>query len=509
MCSPLRFAHPLLAVAMLLTACDNSVTDPATASGPVHLEAGAGLAGGAEYCLPNPDRVVSTFAELVEANAQSGPGTRIAIQGMIAMEYGFIMGYDNMVLTCATPGSGLSAVPGSGVWSLIEMKASHDTVSGLVLDARESYPNTIYAVMEPEGGSYAVAPVMQGNVVTCYAGPCLRLAAGNFGEGQGGSIRNNLVTVLATGPDTAIQVQGWAGARVEGNRLVTTGESEHGLYLNGSTRITIVGNQVTGDWIQGVVATDHTTASRLARNVLGGTLDPFAFVDVDSMEVEDNIITCGTRTCGLVHIGPRTTLRRNRATSVGSETGLRIQRWTDGSVIEDNVVVLTAAASPPDAAGIRAHGGVDVRIRGNRVEGPWYSGILVWYLDAPVVEHNVVRGAAAFGALYFGDHGIFKANQLIGGSEAGLGVGFGCYNTFRGNLIRPGPGAPAAVFDEITGANVFEGAGMTVVDNGNHDCDDADGADPNRITGVHVAGGTLSLAREQGGSELSPVFGAR
>jgi len=468
-----------------------------------------GVAGGAGYCLPNPDRVVSTLDELAEANEQSGPGTRIAIQGMIAMEAGFTMRYDNMVLTCATPGSGLSAVAGSGVWSLIEMKASHDTVSGLVLDARESYPNAVYAVMEPDGESYAVAPVMQGNVVTCAAGPCLRLAAGSFGEGQGGTIRDNLITVLATGPDTAIQVQGWSDARLEGNRVIASGEADHGIYINGATRITVVGNQLSGDWIQGIVAVDYTTASRVANNVLVGTLDPFVFVDVDSMLVEDNVIACGERTCGYVHIGPHTTLRRNRATSHGSRTGLRIQRGTDGSVIEDNVVILDGPPSPLDTAGIRAHGGTGVVIRRNRVEGPWRDGILVLYLDAPLVEQNEVRGAAEFGMLYFGDYGTVTANRLNGGSEAGLGVGFGCYNTFRGNLLNPLPGAPAAWFDELTGGNLFEGAGSSVVDLGNHDCDDADGADPNRITGLRVPGGALAMPSAHPENEPAPLGGRR
>src|SRR3989442_6674478 len=71
---------------------------------------------------------VSDEAGLRSAIATAAPGAVIAIQGMIGLTQDDTIRTAGVTVTCATPGSGLFAVVGSGVQDLLIAAAKRDVV---------------------------------------------------------------------------------------------------------------------------------------------------------------------------------------------------------------------------------------------------------------------------------------------------------------------------------------------------------------------------------------------
>src|SRR5260221_2868157 len=88
-------------------------------------------------CPATPTVIVSDEAGLRSAIATATPGAVIAISGMIGITQDDTITTGGVTITCATPGSGLFAVAGSGVQDLLIAAAKRDVVDGLVLDASQ------------------------------------------------------------------------------------------------------------------------------------------------------------------------------------------------------------------------------------------------------------------------------------------------------------------------------------------------------------------------------------
>src|SRR2546429_6842985 len=127
-------AFPLLLA--LAGACQDSSAVP-TATRPL-------FAAAAPSACPTPATVtVSDEAGLRAAIAAATPGTVIGIRGMIGITQDDTIATADVTLTCATPGSGLFAVAGSGVQDLVIAAAKRDVVDRLELDARQSAENAV------------------------------------------------------------------------------------------------------------------------------------------------------------------------------------------------------------------------------------------------------------------------------------------------------------------------------------------------------------------------------
>src|SRR5256884_4389241 len=119
-------AFPLL-LALAAGCQDPSAVPPATR--PL-------FAAAAPSACPTPATVtVSDEAGLRAAIAAATPGTVIGIRGMIGITQDDTIATADVTLTCATPGSGLFAVAGSGVQDLLIAAAKRDVVDRLGLAA--------------------------------------------------------------------------------------------------------------------------------------------------------------------------------------------------------------------------------------------------------------------------------------------------------------------------------------------------------------------------------------
>src|SRR6184192_1868553 len=126
-----RMTHAVPLFLALAAACQDQSAVP-TAGRPL-------FAAAAPAACPTPATVtVSDEAGLRAAIAAATPGTVICIRGMIGITQDDTIATADVTLTCATPGSGLFAVAGSGVQDLLIAAAKRDVVDRLVLDASQA-----------------------------------------------------------------------------------------------------------------------------------------------------------------------------------------------------------------------------------------------------------------------------------------------------------------------------------------------------------------------------------
>jgi hypothetical protein len=218
-----------------------------------------------------------------------------------------------------------------------------------------------------------------------------------------------------------------------------------------------------------------------------GTLVFFA----DAARLTNNRVTCGSPNgeCAFL-VGTRNAVvADNSFASAGSATGIHLQSGIDGSRVERNTIVTTAASGGELLGGIRVRDGSGVVVADNIVQGPWGNSIAPTNLAGSHFEHNRLTGATAYGVRFGAvlmTHNAFQKNQITGAGSAAIFVQWACSNTFLGNNLEGNGRRPSAIFDATTGANVLVlvGAKNLVIDNGGgFDCDGDGVGDPNIIAG--------------------------
>jgi len=87
-------------------------------------------------CPTNPTVTVSDEVALRAALSAAHPGDVIAINGTVAITADDTIFTDGVTITCATPGSGLVAMP--TVVDMLTIAARGDVVTGLTLDGTQA-----------------------------------------------------------------------------------------------------------------------------------------------------------------------------------------------------------------------------------------------------------------------------------------------------------------------------------------------------------------------------------
>ncbi len=259
------YAFPLLLA--LAAACREQGAVP-TAGRPL-------FAAAAPAACPTPATVtVSDEAGLRAAIAAATPGTVIGIQGMIGLTQDDTIRTAGVTITCATPGSGLFAVPGGSVTDMLTVDARKVSVDHLVLDASQAIDGPYLS--ENDGvTAFAESTTFTNNSVTCPPdGVCAFIAGG-----IGAVVSDNAFQAL--GPFTGIQLQTNGavgeiridGVRVERNTLVTTAPSTGGrqgaIRPFDAANAVIADNTAIGPWRAGVSAT-RLANSRVSGNTIQG-----------------------------------------------------------------------------------------------------------------------------------------------------------------------------------------------------------------------------------------------
>jgi hypothetical protein len=247
-------------VALLsMAGCDDPLTEPMPTEPPSLAVAQAYTI---RNCPTEADVVVSDEASLTAALLAAGPGKVIAIDGLIGISSDAVITSAGVTLTCASPGSGLYALPASTVNYLLRIVASGVTVDRLVLDAHGTGVGPFLSLRQQEVR-------MLHNMVTCGPQSCAFFIGGVRAE-----ILDNYFE--ATGSATGVHLQaGVDGARVEGNAVVTTAPS--GTVLFGGIRllrginVSVSHNVVVGPW-QNSVALTNIRQSRVESNRVEGAL---------------------------------------------------------------------------------------------------------------------------------------------------------------------------------------------------------------------------------------------
>src|SRR2546430_16394 len=212
-----------------------------------------------------PTVTVSDEAGLRTAIATAAPGAVIAIQGMIGLTQDDTIRTAGVTVTCATPGSGLFAVAGSGVQDLLIAAAKRDVVDRLVLDASQAGDSPL-AGFNDGTTFFAESIRFTNNTGTCApGGECVFIAGG-----LGAVVTDNHFE--APGSFSGIQLQVDVarvdGARIERNTLVATAPSiglrQGGIRPADAAGVVIADNTVIGPWRNGL------SAARVAHSSVQG-----------------------------------------------------------------------------------------------------------------------------------------------------------------------------------------------------------------------------------------------
>ena len=253
-----RLTHAFPLLLALAAACQDSSAVP-TATRPL-------FAAAAPSACPTPATVtVSDEAGLRAALAAATPGTVIGIRGMIGITQDDTIATADVTLTCATPGSGLFAVAGSGVQDLLIAAAKRDVVDRLVLDASQAGDSPL-AGFNDGTTFFAESIRFTNNAAMCApGGECVFISGG-----LGAVVTDNHFE--APGSFSGIQLQVDVarvdGARIERNTLVATapsiGPRQGGIRPADAADVVIADNTVVGPWRNGL------SGARLARSRVQG-----------------------------------------------------------------------------------------------------------------------------------------------------------------------------------------------------------------------------------------------
>ena len=208
---------------------------------------------------------MSDEAGLRAAIAAATPGTVIGIRGMIGITQDDTIATADVTLTCATPGSGLFAVAGSGVQDLLIAAAKRDVVDRLVLDASQAGDSPL-AGFNDGTTFFAESIRFTNNAAMCApGGECVFISGG-----LGAVVTDNHFE--APGSFSGIQLQVDVarvdGARIERNTLVATAPSiglrQGGIRPADASGVVIADNTVAGPWRNGL------SGARLAHSSVQG-----------------------------------------------------------------------------------------------------------------------------------------------------------------------------------------------------------------------------------------------
>jgi len=262
-----RMTHAVPLFLALAAACQDQSAVP-TAGRPL-------FAAAAPAACPTPATVtVSDEAGLRAALAAATPGTVIGIQGMIGLTQDDTVRTASITVTCATPGSGLFAVPGGSATDMLTVDARKVSVDHLVLDASQAIDGPYLS--ENDGvTAFAESTRFTNNTVACPPdGVCVFIAGG-----IGAVVSDN--TFQANGPFTGIQLQTNGalgevridGARVERNTLVatapSTGPRQGAIRPFDALNVVIADNTATGPWRAGL-STTRLANSHVSGNTIQG-----------------------------------------------------------------------------------------------------------------------------------------------------------------------------------------------------------------------------------------------
>src|SRR5437773_4257410 len=253
-----RLTHAFPLLLALAAGCQDPSAVP-TATRPLFAAAAPAA------CPATPTVTVSDEAGLRAALAAATPGTVIGIRGMIGTTQDDTIATADVTLTCATPGSGLFAVAGSGVQDLLIAAAKRDVVDRLVLDASQAGDSPL-AGFNDGTTFFAESIRFTNNTGTCApGGECVFIAGG-----LGAVVTDNHFE--APGSFSGIQLQVDVarvdGTRIERNTLVATAPSiglrQGGIRPADAAGVVIANNTVIGPWRNGL------SAARLAHSSVQG-----------------------------------------------------------------------------------------------------------------------------------------------------------------------------------------------------------------------------------------------
>ena len=264
-------AGALIGALATMIACEN----PAPPTGPNATIASDRAGGG---CAKRPDFVVTDETSLVNALNAAKPGAVIAVSGFFGISTDVLILTDGITITCATPGSGLYALPGGGVYDIIEALANKTTADHLVLDATQALDGAFVAYVD-NVTYFGNNARFTNNTVTC---------APTFGciDDLGGAemvMSDN--HFQADQPLVGIEIQSNVdvnnneifpvGVRVERNTLVATsagpGANFGAIRPYAATKAVIANNEISGPWDHGI-SFKRGGSSKITGNQIRGVL---------------------------------------------------------------------------------------------------------------------------------------------------------------------------------------------------------------------------------------------
>jgi len=251
------YAAPMLVV-LAAVACQDRSVSPTAARPSFAAAAPAG-------CPATPTVTVSDEAGLRTAIATAAPRAVIAIQGTIGITQDDTIRTPGVTITCATPGSGLFAVAGSGVQDLLIAAAKGDVVDGLVLDASQAGDSPL-AGFNDGTTFFAESIRFTNNTGICPpGGECVFISGG-----LGAVVTDNQFEAHGSfsGIQLQVDVARVDGARIERNTLVATAPSvglrQGGIRPADAADVVIAANTLLGPWRNGL------SAARLAHSRVEG-----------------------------------------------------------------------------------------------------------------------------------------------------------------------------------------------------------------------------------------------
>lgn len=287
-----RLARRVVLLTLLTAACGEPTTRPASSRSSPSFAMRA-----AATCPTAAAVTVSDEAGLLAALAAANPGDVIGINGTIEVTADLVIAKDDITLTCASPGSGLTVKTGATVFSLVTVVAKRVAVERLVLDGSHALNDPYYAFNNGVT-TFAEAVRLSNNQVTCSPRDCAffvgvrdAVVADNYFESAGSVTGVHLQGNGVTRPTD--------GSRVERNTIVAVSPSTNpafgGIRPRDGSNVVVSNNVVIGPWANSVSPIELTQSV-----VEGNRLEGAAVYGVRFFGMSDNV------------------LRNNRITAAGS-----------------------------------------------------------------------------------------------------------------------------------------------------------------------------------------------
>lgn len=371
----------LLGLTALVAACgDNPVLAPSLTESGITA---AVVSHDPAACLANPDHVVTDETELRAAVDVSGPGARIAVQGIIEVQGMVVIRSPGITLGCSSPGSGLKLAPESVASMLIWVAAPDVTIRGLVIDGSATSLSAVYSQNAVASLGPPVRLRLEGNRVTCGNAMCAFLVAttaavvsDNHFEGNGNPGGLQIQAQTLNLPDGSTVTFRPDAVRVERNVIVQRGTPGpagvlSGIRVTGGDDVVVADNVIQGAWVRGMGLTGMARAT-IAGNRIEGVQEEGILTSINPGDLD---FRAGT-------------IRNNRITGGGGD-GIRLD-MACGNRVESNVIQVGGDA----VALSRTSGGNVVRHAASAVRDRGY-----WDCDGDrLADFNLVNGRTTLDA---------------------------------------------------------------------------------------------------------------